>query len=447
MKKILILFLFISSLLQAQYSIKGSLQPVKKYQWALLYKVEGARQVFVKNSEIKVEKSKGSFEFTLPADAKTGSYRVTYDLQNNGYVDFLFNKENVEFEFNPNNAEGTTVFKQSKENKLYKEYLSDNSAIQYKIDSLQSVYFKNRSAETAKSYKDLVQELKKTQNRYLQNAQGSLAYHFIKATNRYNSPEIVTQPQQYLDGAVTHFFDEIDFSNENLYNSSFLIDRIADYVFYMNFSQDPETQKALYKKASTIALNKVKDPNFKGDVIEFLISQFAGIKNAEIVDYLFSDHYDKLPKENQNIEFKKRIEDSMKVAIGKIAPDFSWTENGKKMSISTLTGGQSYLLIFYSTGCSHCLREVPQVFEFMKGKNNTKVIAFAMETENSTWKNYIKTLPNWHHVLGLKKWENEIARSYQITSTPTYFVLGMDKKIIANPEAIKELKVILGELN
>ena len=56
MKKVLILFLFISSLLQAQYSIKGSLQPVKKYQWALLYKVEGARQVFVKNSEIKVEK-------------------------------------------------------------------------------------------------------------------------------------------------------------------------------------------------------------------------------------------------------------------------------------------------------------------------------------------------------------------------------------------------------
>ena len=64
----------------------------------------------------------------------------------------------------------------------------------------------------------------------------------------------------------------------------------------MNFSQDPETQKALYKKASTIALNKVKDPNFKGDVIEFLIYQFAGIKNAEIVDYLFSDHYYKLPK-------------------------------------------------------------------------------------------------------------------------------------------------------
>ena len=424
MKKVLILFLFISSLLQAQYSIKGSLQPVKKYQWALLYKVEGARQVFVKNSEIKAEKAKGSFEFTLPADAKTGSYRVTYDLQNNGYVDFLFNKENVEFEFNPNNAEGTTVFKQSKENKLYKEFLSDNSAIQYKIDSLQSIYFKNRSAETAKSYKNLVQELKKTQNRYLQNAQGSLAYHFIKATNRYNSPEIVTQAQQYLDGAVTHFFDEIDFSNENLYNSSFLIDRIADYVFYMNFSRDPETQKALYKKASTIAL-----------------------KNAEIVDYLFSDHYDKLPKENQNTAFKDRIISEMKVAIGRVAPDFSWKENGKDLSIANLKDNMSYLLIFYSTGCSHCLREVPQLFEFMKDKTNTKVIAFAMETDDKTWLKYKNTMPGWHHVLGLGKWENKIARTYQVNSTPTYFVLGMDKKIISNPEKLEDLKLVLEQLN
>ena len=50
-------------------------------------------EVKTDNELLKVEKAKGSFEFTLPTDAKTGSYRVTYDLQNNGYVDFLFNKE------------------------------------------------------------------------------------------------------------------------------------------------------------------------------------------------------------------------------------------------------------------------------------------------------------------------------------------------------------------
>jgi hypothetical protein len=83
----------------------------------------------------------------------------------------------------------------------------------------------------------------------------------------------------------------------------------------------------------------------------------------------------------------------------------------------------------------------------MKGKDKTKVIAFAMETSDDIWKNYIKNLPGWHHVLGLNKWENKIARTYQITSTPTYFVLGMDKTIIANPEKLDELKVILEGLD
>jgi thiol-disulfide isomerase/thioredoxin len=215
----------------------------------------------------------------------------------------------------------------------------------------------------------------------------------------------------------------------------------------MNYSPDPEKQEQLHKKAMDVVIRKATDIKFKADVIEFFISQFASIKNSALVDYLFANHFDKLPKESQNVAFKKKTLESMGVAIGRIAPDFSWEENGKKMSLSTLTGAQNYLLIFYSTGCNHCLKEVPLVFEFMKGKDKTKVIAFAMETSDKAWLNYKKTLAGWHHVLGLGKWENETARTYQINSTPTYFVLGMDKKIIANPEKIEDLKLIMEQLN
>jgi thiol-disulfide isomerase/thioredoxin len=215
----------------------------------------------------------------------------------------------------------------------------------------------------------------------------------------------------------------------------------------MNYSRDAKEQERLHKKAVDIAIDKVNDLTFKADVIEFLTSQFASIKNVELVDYLMTNHFEKLPKEKQNLEFKKNIDEVMATAIGRVAPDFTWTENGKEMSLSQLKDGKSYLLIFYSTECSHCLREVPQIYEFMKGKTNTKVIAFAMETSDTVWKNYIKNLSGWHHALGLGKWENKTARMYQVNSTPTYFVLGMDKKIIANPEKIDDLKMILGSLN
>jgi thioredoxin-related protein len=83
----------------------------------------------------------------------------------------------------------------------------------------------------------------------------------------------------------------------------------------------------------------------------------------------------------------------------------------------------------------------------MKGKTNTKVIAFAMETSAKTWTNYQLKMPGWYHVLGLGKWGNNTARTYQINSTPTYFVLGKDKQIISIPKTLDELKLVLRELN
>ncbi len=455
MKRVLILFLFLSSLVQAQHSIKGKIHPVKKYTWVLLYKVEGARQIFVKNTKIEKEIQKidgknltvGLFEFELPADADSGAYRITYDLQNNGFVDFLFNKEDVSLEFNPGDTANTTVFTTSKENKLYAEYQKEIATFQYKIDSVQAAYFKNKNTQYATTYQSYLQAIKEVQETYNERSKGTLAHSFIKASERYNAPKIIDNSYTYRDEIVAHFFDKIQFSNKQLFNSAFLIDRIADYVFYMNYVPNVDMQEKRYMKAMDIVFKKATDVNFKSDIIQFFISQFAAFKNATIVDYLFENHFNKLPKEFQDEKFKNETIASMMTAIGRTAPDFSWEENGKKMSLSSLKGGLNYLLIFYSTGCSHCLKEVPQVFEFLKGKTKTKVIAFAMETSDKTWLDYKKQMPNWHHVLGLGKWENKIARMYQINSTPTYFVLGMDKKIIANPEKLDDLKLILEDLN
>ncbi|CAI8397380.1 MAG: Thiol-disulfide oxidoreductase ResA [Flavobacterium sp. SCGC AAA160-P02] len=447
MKKILVLFFFISTLSYAQYSIKGVMQPAEKFSWVLLYKIEGAKEIYVKNTQVKKEGKLGVFEFILPSNTKVGSYRIRFAMKKNGFIEFLFNKENIEFEFNPKDPENTISYKKSKENKLFNSFFTDISSIQFKIDSLQKVYFKKPDNITKESYKIWVDRLQKTKKEYLQKSQKTLVYQFVKAGDRYNSPKILENPEEYHSTSLDHFFDHIDFSNKVLYNSSFLIKKILDYVFQINYSENIEIQKKQYRKASKIVLNKIKELPFKADIIELLISQFAAIKNAEMVDHLLVDYFDRLPIENQNSLFKKNILAKMSIAIGRIAPDFSWEENGKQLRLSELKDGLNYLLIFYSTECSHCLREVPEVFEFMKGKVNTKVIAFAMETSEKTWLNYHHKMSGWHHVLGLEKWRNPIARAYQINATPSYFILGMDKKIISTPQSIEDLKLVLEQLN
>ena len=299
MKKLFLLLILVSFSLQAQYKISGEMNPSEKYTWVILYKTEGARQVFVKSGKI----ANGKFSFELPADAKPGAYRVSYKTEGSGFADFLFNKEDIAFTFNPEKAEETILFSKSSENKLYQEYISVVSNQQYKTDSLQVAYLKNPIAKTATLYKTQLVKIAALQKKYLAKSKGKMVYHFIKATNRYNSSNIAKNPQVYLKSINDHFFDTIDFSNPILYNSTFLIDRITDYVFYMNYSDDTTKQRELHDKAVKIVLEKAKNQLFKKDIIEFLITQFVNANNIDFADYLLNYFYKKLPTNIQNTEF------------------------------------------------------------------------------------------------------------------------------------------------
>lgn len=447
MKKIIVFFLLISSLSYSQFNIKGTMSPTENSSWVLLYKIEGTKQIFVKNTQVKKEAEKGFFEFSLPNEAKPGTYRIKYSMKRNGFIDFFFNKEDVIFEFNPKDSNNTVIFKESIENQLYSSFTKKIYKAQFTLDSLQSEYFRNPSALIKEAYKKSLAKVKKVEKDYILNSKGKLVNHFIKASLRYNSPEIFERPLNYINSSIAHFFDDVDFSNKTLNNSTFLFDKISEYVLALNFAVDPVQKEETYKKSCNVAITKAKTTSFKADIINYLISQFSEIKNATLVDHLFANYFNKLPKENQNIRFKNKILTQLRIAIGRVAPEIIWYENDKELRLSSLKDGLNYVLIFYSTGCSHCLREVPEIYEYMKGKTNTKVIAFAMETSDDVWSNYRLKMPGWHHVLGLGKWENPTAKTYQINSTPSYFVLGMDKQIIAIPRSIDDLKFILDELN
>jgi thiol-disulfide isomerase/thioredoxin len=165
-----------------------------------------------------------------------------------------------------------------------------------------------------------------------------------------------------------------------------------------------------------------------------------------MVHFLFKNYYDTLPKSLQNASFKSEKLKLLATAVGRIAPDFSWEENGKEFQLSTLNNAKNYLLVFWSTECSHCLKEIPELYRFLQDKKNLKVIAFAMEKNDLGWKKLKVTLPNWQHILGLNKWQNKTALNYNIRATPTYFILDTDKKIIAKPYRLKDLEAFIYKL-
>lgn len=455
MKKILPILLLISSITYGQHTINGSMSPRIETDWLILYKIEGTKQVFVNNTTIKKDslliggkkEAVGSFEIRLPSSAKPGTYRASYRLEGATFIDFIYNKEDVSFIFNPDYPQESIAFTASSENTFYNQYISDITTLQQKLDSMQVAVLQDPTLDFKEAYKEAYQKVNAVQNKYAELAEGKYVAPFVNASARSNPPEILTSVKAYLANIKNTFFNKLDFSNKTLVNSSFLTNRILDYVFYINYSEDQQQQQILYKNAIETALSKIKNETYKRDIIQFLIEQFETSKNLDIIDYLFESHYNKLPIHIQDAKFKTEKQALFATEIGRIAPDFSWTENGRNLKLSTLNDAETYVLVFWSTSCSHCLREIPELHTFMKTQPNMKVIAFALENDAFVWETYKKNnLYGWHNVLGLKKWQNETAQIYQVFSTPSYFVLDKNKKIIGKPNVIKDVKEFLDKM-
>lgn len=451
MKKLLAFLTLVTSMVNAQYSVKGTMTPPEESDWVILYKIEGAKQKFISNSTIILEdvsidgntQKIGRFELNLPPNAKEGSYRVTYRNQGAGFVDFFFNKENVEFVFNPLYPEESIVFTKSRENKVFREYLDLIASTQLILDSLQVEYLRRNDKTFKKAYKKAFKEQEEIQNIYEGKSEGMLIHTFIEASKPTNATSILDETQEYLDYVVGNFFKNVDFSDPSLYDSPFIIDKITNYVFYLNIAENQAEQQKLYKKSIAKVMRLLKGDKIKKEVTEYLITRFTNARNSEIVDHIFADYYQKLPVDFQDQQFKDDKLALLRATVGRIAPDFSWTEGSSTYQLSTLNDADKYLLVFWSTGCSHCLKEIPQLHDFMSTNNETSVIAFGIEQNEEEWKSYIEQLGGWHNVMGThpdNKWENEVVRTYQLVGTPTYFILNKDKKIIAMPNSFEDVK-------
>lgn len=437
-KKFLLLLLLAATVANAQHTLTGKMQPKGDYEWMILYHMQGAKQNYIANADI----NEGEFSFKLADSLNVGIYRLVYDLQNQLFVDVIYNNEDISFTFNPENPNQEIQFAQSEENKLYYNYLKRTATLQYQLDSLQVAYFNTSDKNKITSlYQKKYTDLANIQQQFEKRSKEKLAHHFIKASARYNPEKPIEKPNDYLKSTKQHFFDYVDFNNQTLLNSTFITDKINDYIFYLNASDDPQVNTQLKKDAITTVMEKIgTNHSLAKDIQEVLLYNFTQQQNVPIVKFLLDNYYTKLPAKFQDSDFKKDVEAKIKTALGNKAPNISWTDN----NLYNLSNYDNYVIVFWSSQCGHCLKEIPVLYELLKDQSKTKVIAFGMEEETSKpiWEELILNYPNFINVYGANKWQNEFAQEYGVHSTPTYFVLDADKNIIAKPNDVKELKFL-----
>jgi len=442
MRRYLFLLVFIYGyMLQAQYSINGTIDPDHDYSWILLYKLENGDQTYVANADV----IDGEFIFEIDEKEPSGIYRAYYQIENSLYVEFIYNKEDVKFSFDPNNPDTTISFSVSEENNIYHNYYEAIKFKQQRLDSIQVLYFKStdkQSDETLKkTYKKYLTELNDEQQSFEKKSDGLLANHFIRASSQYNDATPHKEPEAYLEAIKEHFFDAMDLSDSILNHSTFVNDRLNDYIFYLNQGDDDVSENELQKVAIEKAILWIDDhleilTSFEEELIEtYLVSE-----NVEMINFVMDTYYKHLPQDYQNEELIRRTESTLLTALGSIAPNFSWVTDGKTNTLHGLSGTDYFIVLFFSSNCPHCQMEIPEFYTFISGIENIKVVAVGLEDEKQSWEVMTKEYTEFINILDLDKWSSQKVKDYGISSIPTYLVLDAEKKILAKPEDFNELK-------
>ncbi|MEW4922131.1 TlpA disulfide reductase family protein [Algibacter sp. 2305UL17-15] len=439
MKQLLFLALFLPTLLVAQHSIKGTFSPAGEFEIALLYKVEPTLSSYITNTKIEAD---GRFEFKLDTTVTKGMYRITYAVPQEEYnFDVIYNaKEDVELTFN---SETGVEFLASRENKLLASYTNSMLMITSTIGN----YFRdeNKDKDTL-ALAAIFKTQRETQKGFEDASKGTIASHFIKA-NRPFIPKKVVDAKTYVNLLEKHYFDHVDFKNEVLQRSKFLTERMLNCVFGMSSKNGNEIET--YKNNIAIFNKAMKDApqTIKKSLYTDLWEQMVDLKLEPVANFIAENYLMDLAVALNDQQLLATLILYQNTSIGSVAPDFSFEVTNKEKTstkkLSELNVAQNYIIAFWSSTCSHCLEEIPELHKFEKTleKGKLKVIAIGLEDEPYKWKNLTYDFPDFLHVYGKGKWDNEIGDSYGVTATPTYFILDKDKKIVAKPIDFEELKV------
>ena len=430
----LVIILFILPLLTIAQSVKGTFSPAEDFSYAFLYQATPDGANYVNRGQLD---SKGNFEIPLDSTVAPGIYKIVYAIppeENN--FDFIYDgKETVAFNFS---YEKGVEFTESEENKLWNSYLNSMEMVNQTISNY---YSKDNTDE--EGFNTIFKVVKDTQLAYEESANGRLVSAFITA-NRPYIPSTYENISTYSNNLKSHFLSQIDFSNYLLQSSSFLVDRVTGYVFNMVENPSNET----YKKHVDDVANTISDYDLaiKANLIEILWQRFVTLENHELANYITDKHLLELANKTENKVLAEMITSYKNTSVGTKAPNFEIVSTENTTSLYDLEGSEYYLLIFWSSGCGHCLNELPKVKELVADKKNLQVVAFGLEEEPTKWTEEIKNYPNFMHNIGLGKWNNPIVKTYGIAATPMYFLLSKDKIIMAKPYAFEDLEVVLKDL-
>ena len=393
----------------------------------------------------------GYFTFTLPDTLKPGMLNIFSppDLM----YELVFNNENIGFISTGSTKDDKITFTQSEENKIYYDYIYTKVNNLYKINLLRPLLHQYPFDdpfyyELFKQYNKLKAQIDSVVNANEKLHPGFLAVKFMHSDLPAIPPAGLSENGE-TQWMQQHFLDNVDFSDSTLINSSILSSKSIEYLQYFQIPGKTRKETINSMKPALDSLLEKATLNGKvyGWLMEYLVNGFEQAGYDDLLIYLADKNAaENICEDKTRKNVANKLELAKKLAVGATAPRFTAKDiNGNTVDLHKINADK-IILVFWASWCPHCINEALPKLKKFYDENNGKfeVVAVSVDENIKNVKNAVESNGfNWITIAEGKGWDGDIPLEYGIISTPTFFVLDKDKKIIAKPKNMKSLENVL----
>lgn len=415
-------------------------------------------------------KKEGLNKYRIP-----GGIYLVFLPGNSRTVDFLLDKERqVIIQVNDSNdINGKTTFTGLRENFLYLEYKQRSTdfgmRMQYAQDAYKAATTAADSARLEADYNQASKDLNAYRQSITKDHPTSMLTALLAAMKDPEFP--ITQPKTREDSLSNyyyyreHYWDGVTFMDERVLRTPFFLPRFERY-YRETLVQHPDSIKKVIDYQLLFARNAPEIYKFMLNWLtdEYMYPKIMGLDAVFV--HLFEKYHSKgltnWLSEKQIESITRRAYFVMSNLIGEPAASLDLVDrNGKPDPLYEVRASYT-LVMFWDPNCGHCKEEIPHIDSLYRNgwkEKGIQIYAVLSAEDNETirkaWTEFIDSnhIADWHHVYLTKEMEAaekaqgrmNFHQAYDVTQTPTLYLLDKDKRIIGKKLTWQQTNELLKE--
>lgn len=387
-------------------------------------------------------------------------------------VDFFVDKEQIiSVQIDTTDLLNKTVVTGSKENVLFQQYQKYMAVKGREWDAERTAYSQSKTKQDSVLHEANYNRLNKELNDYRENVIKTQPHAMLTTVlSAMKEPQLLNpHPQTHEDSLQnyyyykSHYWDGITFMDERIIRSPFFLPKFEKYYREI-IVQHPDS---IIKESDYQLLLSRSCPEMYKFMLNWLTDEYINPKymgQDAVFVHLFEKYHSKgltsWLNEKQMETISRRAYMLMANLIGAKAADLEMLDTAGKAKSLYSVDADFTVVSFWDPNCGHCKEEIPRLDSIYRASwKNMGVKIYAVLTADgkddakNAWLQYIRehNIGDWVNVYPTKEMEEanvaaqkpSFRQLYDVTMTPTLFLLDKDKNIIAKKLTWQQIDELL----